>query len=505
MRHILVLGDQLNKQVEPLCEVEAAETKILIIEALDFGHQMPHHKQKLIHCFSSMRHFAAELEEEGFEVHYKKATESFEAGVAEYLQDYEGAKLELMTPNDTDFEPMLRKAVEDNGGNLEIISNGLWLSDEATFADWADGRKELRMEYFYRDLRKRYDYLMDGDEPRGGRWNFDKDNRKPASDEQDFPELPSFAPDDITREVIDFVTEEFAENFGDAEPFGWAVTREDALTALKDFCENRLRYFGPYEDAMLQDEQHLYHSLLSPLINVGLLHPQEVIETALDYAEDGRRKIPLNSIEGFVRQILGWREFMFRVYKYCGLEMRAMNHLKQNRSLPKLYWNGETKMNCLKTCLSQLKKTAHNHHIQRLMVLNNFALVAGINPQELTDWFTAVYIDALEWVMVPNVVGMGQYADGGKMTSKPYAASANYINKMSDYCKNCHYSHSKKTGENACPFNSLYWDFLERHKSEFTDNARMNMVMSALERLKEKDEILERAKEVKKLLEKGEL
>ena len=505
MRHILVLGDQLNKQVGPLAAATPSDTHILMIEAVDFAHATPHHKQKLIHCFSSMRHFAAELEKDGFSVHYKKAAESFEAGIAGYLHDHEGATLESMTPNDTDFEPMLRTAIEKHGGALTILPNELWLSDGDSFADWADNRKELRMEYFYRNLRQDYGYLMDGDEPRGGRWNFDKDNRKPASENQDFPELPEFAPDAITREVIDFVKIEVADNFGDAEPFNWPVTRADALAALKDFCENRLRYFGPFEDAMLQNEPHLYHSVLSPLINTGLLHPQEVLESALEHFEDRRRKIPLNSIEGFVRQILGWREFMFRVYKYRGLEMRDMNELNHTLALPELYWSGETNMNCLKTCLSQLKTSAHNHHIQRLMVLNNFALIAGVNPQELTHWFTSAYIDALEWVMVPNVVGMGQYADGGKMTSKPYAASANYINKMSDYCKGCHYSHTKRTGENACPFNSLYWDFLERHKGEFTGNVRMNMVMSALERLKNKDEVLERAQEVKTLLAKGEL
>ena len=505
--HVLVLGDQLTRQVGPLADADPANTSVLMIESLDLGHSMRHHKQKLIHCFSAMRHFAANLEKDGFTVAYKKAEQSFESGIEKYLNQYGGVTLNVMQPNDYGYDTLLREACEKHGGGLELHPNALWLTSPETFDDWAIDRKTWQMEYFYRKVRTQYGWLMDGDEPEQGRWNFDKENRKTPDEGHSFPDLPTFEPDDITQEVIDFVEKEFPDHFGEATPFGWAVIREQALEALKDFCENRLRNFGPFEDAMVQGEYTLNHSLLSPLINVGLLHPKEVIEKALEYYRDGRRKIPINSMEGFLRQILGWREFMHQVYRFKMPEFRDANGLEHSLDVPEFYWTGGTDMNCLHQTIKQLKETAHTHHIQRLMILGNFALVAGVNPQKLTQWFTAVYIDALEWVMVPNVVGMSQYADLGSFTTKPYAASANYINKMSDYCQHCRYDPKEKVGEDACPFNSLYWDFLDRHQEKFSDNPRMNMMLANWDKQDkaQREEVLERAKEVKEKLGKGDL
>ncbi len=503
--HILVLGDQLNRQVGPLADAVPEKTTVLMIESLELGHSLPHHKQKLIHCFSAMRHFAASLEADGFTLDYKRAEESFATGIAKHQRQAGGVPLVVMAPNDWGYEEMLRDACEAEGGSLHVVPNELWLTPDGFFADWAEGRKELRMEYFYRSMRARHGYLMIGDDPEGGQWNFDHDNRETPPDDYRFPDPPTFEPDETTREVIDFVKREFPDNFGDAEPFGWPVTREQALEALRDFCENRLRDFGPYEDAMVTGDYTLNHSVLSPLLNLGLLHPREVIETAIEHYRDGRRKIPVNSIEGFVRQILGWREFMHEVYGHFMPEMRELNRLNHRRSLPDFYWSGETRMNCMRQVVGQVRETAYAHHIQRLMILGTFAQIAQVNPQEVLDWFTACFIDALDWVMVPNVIGMSQYADLGTFTSKPYAASANYVNKMSDYCKGCEYDHKDRVGENSCPFNSLYWDFLNRHADEFRGNHRMKMMLANWDRQKNQEEVLRRTERVKELLRSGEI
>lgn len=507
-KHLLILGDQLNHDISLLKDTEPKDTHVVMIESLELANSLPHHKQKLIHCLSSMRHFASELKDKGFRVHYQQAAASFEAGLKTYLSEFKGATLTMMQPNDAGYHQQLKQAAQKHGGDISFAENELWLSSAEMFADWAKGRKTLRMEYFYREMRRHYGYLLTEDgEPEGGDWNYDAANRDVPEADHKFPERLTFQPDDITKAVISFVDETFLKHFGDAEPFNWPVTRKDALRALEDFCSNRLRYFGTYEDAMTAGEPQLYHSLLSPLINTGLLHPREVIEMALSYYEDKRRKIPLNSIEGFVRQILGWREFMFQIYHYQREKLMAANVLNHGAALPELYWTGTTEMNCLKQCVTQLQATAHNHHIQRLMVLGNFAQLIGVNPQALLKWFTACYIDALEWVMVPNVIGMSQYADGGTFTSKPYAASANYINRMSDYCQDCRYNPKHKTEDDACPYNSLYWAFIDRHKSRFKGNNRMAMILKNWEKQSadQRQAVLAKAEVVYQQLESNEL
>ncbi|MEM6430514.1 MAG: cryptochrome/photolyase family protein [Deinococcota bacterium] len=506
-RHVLVLGDQLTREVGLLtAEQDPQTTSVLMIESVELASSMRHHKQKLVMTFASMRHFAAELEQDGYFVSYYQAAKSFTAGISQYLEEYPGVTLELLNPNDYGYTDMLHQAARDAGGDLKTHPNPLWLSDGELFTNWAKGKKELRLEYFYRTMRKRLNYLMDGDQPAGGTWNYDSDNRKTPKKDHTFPEKLTFERTKITGEVIDYVEATFPDHFGTTEAFNYPVTRQQALDALDHFCETRLRDFGPFEDALVQGEPQLYHSLLSAPLNTGLLTPHEVCETALKYAADGRRKIPLNSIEGFIRQMIGWREFMFQVYHYKMPEFKDANALGHARDLPDLFWTAETKMNCMRQTLDQLVQHAHNHHIQRLMVLGNFALLTGVNPQELLSWFTACYIDALDWVMVPNVIGMSQYADD-TFTSKPYVASANYINKMSDYCTSCYYKHNKTTEANACPFNSLYWEFIDRHETRFSSNPRMNLTLGNWRKRSDdaKQKVRAKAKDVLALLEAAEL
>lgn len=505
-RHILVLGDQLTRSVGPLADAEPDETTVVMIESIALADSMPHHKQKLVLVFSAMRHFAETLRDDGFTVSYERA-ESFESGIAAYVESAKPDEIVVMKPTDWGYEERLRLAAEEAGSRLEVLPNELWLTEAEDFDSWAEGRKSLRLEYFYREQRKRLGWLMDGDEPAGDRWNFDKDNRETPDEDHVFPQAPRFEPDGITQEVIEDVQSNWPDHFGTTDGFAWPVTREDALAALDDFLEHRLVDFGPYEDAMVEGEGTLYHSLLSAPINLGLLHPGEVCERALEYAADDDNGVPLQSIEGFIRQILGWREFIRHVYRRQMPDLRSGNGLNQERPLPGPYWGQETKMRCLGETVSQLLKTGHTHHIQRLMVLGNFALIADVDPRELNDWFLGCYVDALDWVVTPNVMGMSQFADLGGFTSKPYAASANYVNRMSDHCGRCHYDHKESVGDDACPLNALYWDFIDRHLDLWKENHRMGLVVSNWERRdpETKDAIRARARDVLEAMAAGEL
>lgn len=476
-KNVLVLGDQLTVEVGPLSDADPDKTRIIMIESMELAEELPHHKQKLVHVFSSMRHFAQSRRKDGFDVFYREAEESFETGLAAFLEENTGATITMMAPSDRPYVERFTKIVEKYGGSLSIVPNALWITTDDEFDSWAEGRKSLRLEYFYREIRKSRDILMDDGEPEGGEWNYDSMNRKKPPKGHEFPIPKTYHPDALTSEVIAFVDETFPDHFGTSDGFSWPVSREDALNELSHFCSTRLRDFGAYEDAMLSGDSVLNHSTLSPLINTGLLHPREVIDAAITTYKNEENEIPINSIEGFVRQILGWREFIYHIYR-TKPELADANVLEHDGKLPSFYWTGDTKMNCVRISIEQLKASGYNHHIQRLMVLGNLAMMLRVDPQEVLAWFTACYIDALDWVMVPNVMGMSQFADGGEFTSKPYAASANYINKMSDYCSGCEYDRSDRVGENACPFNALYWGFLAHHEKRFSENGRMNLVMA---------------------------
>jgi deoxyribodipyrimidine photolyase-related protein len=505
VQHIFVLGDQLTTQVGPLSRADPAKTVVLMVESLARGRQLPYHKQKLGLLYSAMRHFRLELEARGFTVDYRRC-EGWEDGIRAHLGAYPGVTLTVMQPADWGVDRVLSKLVTNHGGELRVVRNELWLSTEDDWARYAKGKKQLRMEFFYRAMREQTGWLMDDTDPVGGQWNFDADNREPPPKHHAFPPKLAFTPDALTLETLRWVSESFPDHFGSLEGFNWPVTRDDGLRALSHFLEHRLSGFGPYEDAMLTAESQLYHSLLSPAINLGLLTAREVCEAALEYAERSAgsgNAVPLQSIEGFLRQILGWREFMRHVYRTKMPEFRTENRLSHHARLPELYWTGETDMNCLHHSISQLLSSGHTHHIQRLMVLGNFALLMGAEPQQVNEWFLLSYVDAYDWVVTPNVIGMSQYADLGSFTSKPYAAGGAYINRMSDYCAGCRYDPKRSSGDNACPFTTLYWDFVDRHTERFAQNPRMSMIVSAWKKRDPADKaaILERAAVVKRNLE----
>ena len=354
---------------------------------------------------------------------------------------------------------------------VEIRPDDRFLCTVEEFSEWAEGRKQLRMEFFYREMRKKYNVLMDGDKPEGGQWNYDSENRKPPKEGLNIPQTYIAQTDKITEDVIKLVAYAFDDHFGDLEPFHLAVTRDQALYALNKFITERLGHFGDYQDAMIQGEPWMYHSHLSFYINCGLLDPMECIRKAEEaYRADNA---PLNATEGFIRQILGWREYVRGIYWLKMPEYANENYLDAERELPWLFWGGQTKMNCLSQCVKETKENAYAHHIQRLMVLGNFCLLTGVDPKFVNEWFLVVYADAYEWVEMPNVSGMILYADGGYLASKPYIAGGAYIKRMSDYCKNCSCKVNKKNGPDACPFNYLYWNFVIEHEDKFSNNPRM--------------------------------
>jgi deoxyribodipyrimidine photolyase-related protein len=506
LNHVYVLGDQLNLQVGPLAKLEPSQTIVLMVESLERGLSVPFHKQKLGLVYSAMRHFKLELERAGFTVNYQSCAKWID-GIRAHLERYPGAKLTLMQPADHGVDEILRTMIETHGGTLEVVPNELWLSSESNFDSFAKGKKSLRMEFFYRQMREKTGWLMDASGPVGGAWNYDADNREVPPAGHRFPEKLEFKQDALTLETLKWVEVNFPSNFGSLEHFNWPVTRDQALNGLEHFLEHRLANFGPFEDAMGEGEHQLYHSFVSPALNIGLLTAHEVCERALEFAANPKHKIPISSIEGFIRQILGWREFMHHVYRTKMPAFRNENRLEHTAKLPDFYWTGKTKMNCVSSCVNQVLETGHSHHIQRLMVLGNFALIAGVRPQEINDWFLFAYVDAFDWVVSPNVLGMSQYADLGSFTSKPYASGGAYISRMSNHCQGCKFNPKKSVGEDACPFSSLYWDFLDRHAVTFAKNQRMSMILAGWKKrtLEDKQAILERAGEVKRLLENGEL
>ena len=483
-RLILILGDQLSPEVAALKSADKSSDIIVMAEVADEAAYVPHHPKKIAFVFSAMRHFAQALRDDGWTVDYTRlddATSHASIGAALLAAaERHGASKVIAT------EPGEWRLIEHlNEIPLEVtqLEDDRFIATHAEFDAWAEGRKELRLEWFYRDMRRKTGLLMDGDKPAGGKWNFDHDNRKPAPGSVDFSGPMQFTPDEITGEVLDLVEARFPDNFGTLRPFWFGVTTENARRALTHFIKGGLAKFGDYQDAMLRDEKFLWHSILSMYLNAGLLSPMEICRAAEQAWQDGAA--PLNAVEGFIRQIIGWREFVRGIYCHEGADYTSRNALGHDRALPALYWGGETKMQCLSQAVDQTRTEAYAHHIQRLMVTGNFALLAGVDPHEVHEWYLAVYADAYEWVEAPNTIGMSQFADGGVVGSKPYVSSGNYIDKMSDYCKTCAYSVKTKTGEGACPFNLLYWHFLDRHRGRFSDNPRMGNMYRTWDRMNE--------------------
>ncbi|WP_108501541.1 cryptochrome/photolyase family protein [Paracoccus indicus] len=501
---ILILGDQLTEDIAALRAAREGDV-IVMAEVMAETTYVRHHPKKIALILTAMRKFAERLRQAGWQVAYTTLDDP------ENSQSIPGELLRRAAEHDAQdiiaTEPgewRLIQALSDMPLPVRQLPDDRFLATHAEFGDWARDRKELRMEWFYRLMRRKTGLLMEGDEPAGGKWNYDHDNRKPAAPDLFRPQPPRFAPDAVTQQVLDLVGDRFAENFGNLLPFDYATDRKGALQVLDHFINHSLDLFGPYQDAMLTDDPFLHHSILSPYINCGLLSPAEVCQAAADAWQAG--KVRLNSAEGFIRQILGWREFMRGIYFLEGPDYTSRNALDHHRNLPGLYWGAETQMNCLSHAVGQTRDHAYAHHIQRLMITGNFALLAGIDPAQVHEWYLEVYIDAYEWVEAPNTIGMSQFADGGVVGSKPYVSSGNYINKMSDYCKTCAYSVTAKTGDKACPFNLLYWDFLIRHRDRLQDNPRIGRAYATWDRMEKdrRDTVLQDAAAFLERMEAGE-
>ncbi|MFB6137430.1 MAG: cryptochrome/photolyase family protein [Halobacteriaceae archaeon] len=503
---VLVLGNQLTARVGPVARRPAE--RVLLVEARDFATRRRYHPHRLAAVLAAMRHFRDRLRagatgagehggEQGRSVDYRRC-ETFREGLTAHLEAHPGDDLVVMRPSAHGAADRLRDLVEGAGGSLAVVENDLFLTTPAAFDAWADGEDadRLRHEAFYRHVRRETGSLMDGDEPVGGEWNYDEQNRETPPADYDPPDPPHFEPDDITeRALANARAWLLDDHWADPGPFRWPVTREAAERALEDFVTHRLSAFGPYQDAMVADEWALAHSLLSVPLNLGLLHPHEVVEAAVDAYEAGAtgepdttgeadgpddvEGVPLNSVEGFLRQVLGWREFVRHAYRRGMPDLADANRLDAGRALPTWYWTGETDMACLDATVEGVRTRGYSHHVQRLMLLSNYALLFGVEPRRVRRWFQASHVDGQDWAATPNAVEMGQYA-ADLFATKPYAASANYVDPLSKYCADCAYDPDRTTGDGACPFNALYWDVLDRHEDRLGDNPRMALVYSHL-------------------------
>ncbi len=493
---VLVLGDQLTPTLSSLKAADPALDIVLMCEVAEEATYVRHHKKKIVLLFSAMRHFAAELENAGWRVEYTRLDDpqnagSFSGEIERKVNAHKPQRIVVTEPGEWRVLDGIRGWGAQFNLPVDILPDSRFICSRETFARWAQGRKQLRMEYFYRDMRRQTGLLMDGTEPTGGIWNLDHDNRKPAKSDLFMPQPAHFQQDRITRDVVALVKHHFAGHFGDAEPFWFAVTRTDAEAAFDHFLDAALPRFGDYQDAMLANQRFLFHSVISMYLNCGLLDPLAVCRKVEGAFRSGR--VPLNAAEGYIRQVIGWREYVRGIYWLKMPEYAVSNALGHSRPLPDFYWTGETEMACIAAAVIQTKEDAYAHHIQRLMVTGNFALLAGISPHALHEWYLAVYADAYEWVELPNTIGMSQFADGGVLASKPYAASGAYINRMSDYCNGCGYDVKARTGPRACPFNSLYWDFIARHAAVIKSNPRMAQMVRTYDKFADDEKVRIRA------------
>jgi deoxyribodipyrimidine photolyase-related protein len=494
MRHLIViLGDQLSFSSPALAQFDPLQDKVLMIEAGGEASAVWSHKARITLFLSAMRHFANAIAERGWPLDYVMLNDPVDQDFGSRLQAaiarHQPQAVKVVEPGEWRMRDLIEKTCQAAGVPLMLLDDTHFLCSRHEFADWARGKKELRMEFFYRVMRKKYAVLMDGKEPTGGAWNFDAENRSayPKRGKQIGPGLipppAGFAPDAVTQQVMDLVQTHFADHPGELKSFAWPVTREQALQALTVFIETRLPQFGVYQDAMWTNTPFGWHALLSAALNLHLLDPREVIEQAEQAYRSGR--VPLESVEGFIRQVLGWREFIRGMYWLDMPGMKLANHYGHERALPRWFWTGETQMACLRDSIGQTLQHGYAHHIQRLMVMGNFALLAELSPQQVGDWYLAVYVDAVEWVELPNTAGMALHACGSRFTSKPYVSSGAYINRQSNYCSGCRYDPAVRTGETACPFTTLYWHFLDRHAATLSANPRTALMTKNLEKLPE--------------------
>ena len=486
-RLLLALGDQLNADSALFDDYDGTRDVVLMAEVAEESAHVPSSRVRTALFLSAMRHFRDRLAAGGYTIRYHElgaAPAATLAGVLRHeIQALAPAEVRLVQPGDWRVRESLRNACRAAGIPLVELPDRHFFSSPGEFAAWAEGRKELRLEYFYRGLRRRTGILMAGDEPVGGEWNFDADNRSSfgRAGPGVLPAPLAFAPDALTRRVLTEVGEKLPDRAGNLARFDWPVTAAEAELALDDFIEHRLPLFGAYQDAMWQHEPWLYHSRLSAALNLKLLDPRRVVAAALGAHERGHA--PLSAVEGFVRQILGWREFVRGLYWHSMPAYADRNALGATAALPAFYWTAETDAACLKDALTQTLELGYAHHIQRLMVTGLYALLLGVEPRAVHEWYLAVYVDAVEWVELPNVLGMSQYADGGLLASKPYIASGRYIDRMSNHCSACRFRPERASGADACPFTTLYWDFLDRHAARFRRHPRLGQQVRNLDRM----------------------
>jgi deoxyribodipyrimidine photolyase-related protein len=485
---ILVLGDQLTPALSSLAAADPKLDLVMMAEVHDEATYVRHHKKKIAFLFSAMRHFAEELRASGWRVDYRTleltgAKGSFTSEIEQAIAQYKPQRIVVTSPGEWRVLAMMQQWSADFGVPVDILDDTRFVCSSAEFGAWAKDRKQLRMEYFYREMRRKTGLLMDGDQPEGGQWNFDHDNRKVAKADLFMPQPFRVEPDAVTRDAMTVVADRFVAHIGTLEPFWFAVTRADAERALDKFIEAALPRFGDYQDAMLEGEPFLYHSLLSAYINAGLLDPLAVCRKVEAAYRAGHA--PLNAAEGYIRQIIGWREYVRGIYWLKMPDYVDGNYFEHTRPVPDFYWTADTQMACVRAAVSQTITEAYAHHIQRLMVTGNFALLAGVSPQALHEWYLAVYADAYEWVELPNTLGMSQFGDGGLLASKPYVASGAYINRMSNHCKSCRYDVKQTTGPKSCPMNALYWSFLDRHRGKLAGNPRMAQMYRTWEKMAE--------------------
>lgn len=486
MKLILILGDQLSLSLSSLAEANPGTDLVVMAEVGAEATYVAHHKQKIALLFSAMRHFAAELRSQGHRVHYHdydplRPDQTLFDVLSRLVEDHHPECVLVTECGEYRLQHQINSWHSTLGVVVRVLADSRFICSQEQFEQWASGRKQLRMEYFYRDMRRRTGLLMQDSQPEGGLWNYDNSNRKPYRGKPALPALPAFEKDETDLAVLALVEQHFSSHPGTLDNFNWPTTRLQALHALEDFLEHRLPLFGDFQDAMTQGQSFMFHSLLSTSINCGLLTPMEVCVAAQARYHGGLA--PLNAVEGFIRQIIGWREYVRGIYWMKMPSYADENFLANSRELPSYYWSGDTRMNCMRECFNNTLDHAYAHHIQRLMITGNFALLAGVSPTQICDWYLAVYADAYDWVELPNTLGMVMHADGGLLASKPYAASGSYINRMSDYCRGCHYSVKTSTDSDSCPFNSLYWHFIDRHRAQFEKNPRMSMIYRSYDKM----------------------
>jgi deoxyribodipyrimidine photolyase-related protein len=493
----LILGDQLNSRHSWYKEKNHEVTYVLM-EMRQETDYVKHHIQKVVAFFQAMRNFGDALEKADHKVIYcklddKENQQDLEKNITDLVEKHGFEHFEYQLPDEYRLDMQLKQICQ----SLSISSNPYDSEHFMTERDFLEkffkGKKTFLLESFYREMRKKHDILMDGKEPLTGKWNYDHENRNKLKDISILK--PQLLKDRDVTEFVDLLEKSGVQTIGkiDSENFSWPASRRESLALVDYFCENLLPSFGKYQDAMHTEDPFLFHSRLSFGLNSKMISPLEVVEKVEKYWYEHQDAIDIAQVEGFIRQIIGWREYMRGIYWAKMPDYKELNYLGHQNSLPGYFWTGDTKMNCMKHAIGQSLDHAYAHHIQRLMVTGNFALLAGISPDELDEWYLGIYIDAIEWVEITNTRGMSQFADGGIVGSKPYVSSANYIDKMSNYCSSCHYSKSKKTGENACPFNSLYWHFYNRHEEKLSKNPRIGMMYRTWSKMKDKEEILNQA------------